>query len=867
MSELSSSERLISHPHQSLLTHLEHVDEVSRRALTTKVLAEDFFPDQDAEVLRHLLVYYHDFGKAMALFQYRIIQATERAEPPTELAQSHRQYIEAFKARADYAKIARLANDPEFKSHAVTGAFVSESLLGDTVDPLLRLQVMEVILRHHGNLKNFLMGEPRHTEQYDDLLETQWPLLDLTGLRALLERQGYPLENEPETIRQRCSEFCFIEQYSDLEAAPDGPNAYRPYFQTLFLFSLLLAGDKGDLMLNAQRHTVGKVLALPSDLVGAFKRSVFGGKALTALDQRREAAYQRVATNLLAHPNEAFYSITMPTGLGKTFTAYNAAVLLQDQIRQAYAAQGKSCTPRIIYCLPFTSVIDQNAAILEGILSLAGLDQGHLATHHYLANWPDVIDDGDDPLEFSQREYLVEGWEYSLTVTTFVQFVETLLTNRNRKLRKFHNLANAIVVLDEVQSIPAEYYGVVSKCLQELHHWMGTRFVFVTATQPLLLPRAQVLELTDPSRAYTQEIFERMNRIDLDLSLWREGPTELEAQTEVFAADIAAHPEKSFLFILNLVRESQAVFEALSGAHRQKNVTYLYLSSAILPICRKAIIERIKARKDTKERIVIVSTQVVEAGVDIDLDVVYRAFAPLDSINQSAGRCNRNATGGRGLVKLFANEAAAKKIYKELALRYTERVLNEAITTQDSLVLPEATFYQLNEAYAAIISEGLARGHATSEDLLADMRGLRFEDIGAKFKLINQNFVKYPVFIDDPVRLPPVSHFDQRSQETVTWTSTQVWERYRDILRSDMDRWTKKQQLRLLRPALLQYVVQFPERYLPEAWKPTAEERGLLRAQDPRQEPRCEFDYTTCYSLTTGYFKAEDSPSPTTASF
>lgn len=113
---LSSSERLISHPHQTLLTHLDHVDEVSRRALVAKVLAEDFFPPPGpaVETLRHLLVYFHDFGKAMALFQYRIIRAVEAADPPTSLAKSHRAYIKRFKARPDYAEIARVAQSPEF---------------------------------------------------------------------------------------------------------------------------------------------------------------------------------------------------------------------------------------------------------------------------------------------------------------------------------------------------------------------------------------------------------------------------------------------------------------------------------------------------------------------------------------------------------------------------------------------------------------------------------------------------------------------------------------------------------------------------------------------------------------------------------
>ena len=746
----------------------------------------------------------------------------------------------------------------------MTGAFAVESLLGDTTEALLRLQMMEVILRHHGNLKNVRRGEPRHTDDYEELLDVQWPLMDIEGLTLLLKKRHYPEVPTEKLLRSRCAVARFRRTYRDLDRRKDGPLAYRPYFQTLFLFSLLLAGDKGDLMLNDQRRVVGSVFTLPANLVSDYKKSIFEGRTPSDLDQRREEAYQRVATTLLAYPNEAFYSITMPTGLGKTFTAYNAAVLLQGKMHEAYHEAGQACTPRIIYCLPFTSVIDQNAGILSDILAAASLDQGHLATHHYLANWPDVIDEENKSLDFSQREYLVEGWEYSLTVTTFVQFVETLLTNRNRKLRKFHNLANAIVVLDEVQSIPAEYFGVVGRCLRELNRWMGTRFVLVTATQPLLQPRRDVLELTDPTRAYTRAAFERMNRIDLDLTLWREGPDELEEQIELFVADVASQKSKSFLFILNLVKDSQTVFTALSETNRQPGTVYLYLSSAILPVRRKIIIDRIKASKTAGERIVVVSTQVVEAGVDIDLDVVYRAFAPLDSINQSAGRCNRNDGAGRGQVKLFANASGAKKIYKELALRFTERVLTDAMNSYGSPVLPEASFYELNENYAAVVEAGIADNSSQSAELLANMRQLLFEDIGKNFQLIGQNFVKYPVFIDDPKRLPTVNHADSTTKQIFEWNSTQVWERYQDVLRSGLDRWEKKKQLRLLRPVLLQYVVQFPERYLPNTWREAAKEQVMLRAQHPDIAPDTAYPYTKCYSLETGYFLPEDDPGPTT---
>jgi CRISPR-associated endonuclease/helicase Cas3 len=556
----------------------------------------------------------------------------------------------------------------------------------------------------------------------------------------------------------------------------------------------------------------------------------------------REEAYRRVQQTLTEHADAGFYSITLPTGMGKTLTAYNVAVQLQS-MNNEFAS-------RVIYCLPFTSVIDQNAAILEEILTNTETPlTGELAKHHYLADWPDRRGRAEDEssLEYSEKEYLVEGWEYTLTVTTFVQLLETLISNRNRKLRKFHNLANAVVILDEVQSIPPKYFNLVSDLLTAVHRYLGTRFVFVTATQPFLMrDREAVIELTDPTKVYTRKLFERMPRIDLDLSLWLDGPEELVEQIPIFSNAIRQEADRSFLIILNLVKESQQVFKALAD-EGLPGVEYIYLSAAILPIERKRRIARIKNKADGLRR-VVVSTQVVEAGVDIDLDVVYRAFAPLDSINQSAGRCNRNMEGGDAGAVRLVKSTEAKKIYPDELLHKTKRVLEAAIDRVGGPTLSESEFYALNEAYAGEVRRAVADGSATSDRILDHLYRLRFEEAERDFKLIKKAYTTYGVFIDDPERLPAVLH-DGRE-----WTSTEVYDEMVSILKDDeLGRWDKKRELRLLRPALLQYVVQFPEAYLPEDLREEAAERPFIRLGTEENE----YNYTRCYSLTTGYFKTD----------
>ena len=843
----SSEHMLISHPHQSLAKHLAGVGKISHAALASKQLGEGFLPELSPARLLDLLVYFHDFGKATAIFQYRIIEAAKKENP--SFAGLDKQYIAQFDSRPDQSLLINYAQDSEIRSHAILGAFFSMSAIDCGGNNLLRLQIIEIIARHHGNLRNFESGEERSAQWNQHILRTQWPLTDAENYRSILKNTDWTFTEDVEHIIKEYDDFFFLEEHNSLA----DNKSLLPYFQTLFFFSLLLAGDKGDLMLAGKEMTAGTHV-LGSALIDRFKEKEFGPVTPKGINIQRETAYRNVVETLRGNPDNGFYSITLPTGLGKTLTAYNAAVNLQQLIREKYVGKKIDCTPRIIYCLPFTSVIDQNSGILEDILAKNNKPPGILAKHHYLADWPTEKETRDEVIEsltYSQREYLVEGWEYTLTVTTFVQLLETIFSNRNRTLRKFHNLSNAIVILDEVQNIPPKYFEVVAEVFEFIYQKMGTRFIFVTATQPYMMPKGMVVELTDPTLEYTRSVFRQMNRINLDLSLWMDGPDDIDEMIPIFQEAIVREKDKSFLIILNLVRESQQIYEQLRAASLE-NTTYIYLSSAILPILRKLRIDKIKESREPGERVVVVSTQVVEAGVDIDLDIVYRAEAPLDSINQSAGRCNRNAKRGKGSVRLFKNKGASK-IYDQVLLQATASVLNNAVSNTGENIIPESMFLELNDSYAVKIREAVAENNDASINIIRKMRLLHFEDVAKNFKLIKQDFPRYAVFIDSPKELPKVCH-DGREM-----TSTDVWNEMENILKDEnLGRWKKKEKLRLLRPALLQYVVQFPAYALPPDYQEGADDRIFTRLTKDGK-----YNYSICYSLDTGYFKAEITNPPT----
>jgi len=815
---MSSSSKLISHPHQPLWQHLKAVDDISAAALNFKFVNPALASKEDMDNWRKLLVYFHDFGKSTKYFQHRIIEAALKENP--ELENLDNTYINAFINQFSPNSIKEeLDFESKLGSHAELGAFVAQHSF-PTDHLLLRAIILEIIKRHHGDLKNFCQDEFDLDEDKIERIKKQWEHSNKADYTYIIESFGFGLPDDIASVLRQFGGTRFFMQLNKLLPADN----LKPYLLTLFLFSLLLAADKGDLMLDGQsRNQVGEHRLFRKDTVSHYKSHTFGGQEIKSIDLLREKAFQMVERYVLSHPDAPFYSITLPTGLGKTLTAFNAAFILQNQI-----ALRKGYTPRIIYCLPFTSVIDQNATILEEILNIAGDNDGYLARHHYLADWPEQKGENNE-LSDSEKEYFTEGWEYPFTVTTFVQLLETLFSNRNRKLRKFHNLANAIIILDEVQNIEAKYFETVEAMFQAMHDYFDTRFVFVTATQPFLIKEKEVIELTDPSKEQTRRFFTGMNRIQLDVSLWKKGRLPLEELLPHFQGILEANREKSFLFILNKVRASQNVFHQLRKDNPDAEM--VYLSAAVLPILRKQRIEKIKAhgRNGVKKQLIVVSTQVVEAGVDIDLDIVYRDFAPLDSINQSAGRCNRNGLKGKGEVRLFEMDKGWNKIYDDVLIHATRRVIEQAVSRLRSDIIPEKEFYYLNETYAQQIREKVADNSAHSE-LIGYMKKLQFETVNEKFKVIEKDRVTYSVFID------------------CDNNSASLWRRYQEVNDTVKDRWDRKKELRKLRPELLQYVVQFPDYMLPAEFKDRNKAIIYLGTAQ----------YPSCYDLETGYKKEDE---------
>jgi CRISPR-associated endonuclease/helicase Cas3 len=804
MEKISSSFELISHPDRTLAEHLQGCDEASQLQLSFKYInCEKFFPFELLEKMRKLLVYFHDFGKGTDYFASKIVEAIDYKLKESDSGQSGWQsvqvfakrmqpYLEDFKnnkrADADRAR----ARNPRLADHAKLGAYyVLGSFSSD--DSILPFILLKIILKHHGNLSNFWRDKNNNPQIYleDDqieLLEKQLEKLDFNLYQKILSDQG--LHVRPNDWKKIKDVITNNDSLTDVEIAYEDRRDIRYFFLQHFLFSLLLSADKGDVKLNKyvpKHEFIRNNEILPLWLIDSFKSKVLGNASGSTLDNQREEAYNVISKNCTENSAQNFFSITLPTGLGKTFAAYNAAVILQN----AYVQQTGGKKPRIIYCLPFTSIIDQNAAILEHILTFGNIIEPKikvewLAKNHYLSSANQKYYERE--LEDQEPEYLTDGWEHEVIVTTFVQMLESIFTNRNTTLRKFHNMTNAIFVLDEVQNVPPKYYEAIERVFRAMATYFNTKFVFVTATQPYLFKEKEsIFELT---QGKTERYFRQLNRIKLDQQLLRSNGYEkmdINYFFNILTEDINNNPGKSFLIICNTLAQSLWLFNALEASFPESSL--IYLSSSLLPPVRRWNIRRIK---NSKKRKIVISTQVVEAGVDIDLDVVYRDFAPIDSINQSAGRCNRNALRGRGVVKLF-NLGKHRRIYDPVLIGITQEVL---ASFGDEIM--ESQLFDLNNAYAAAVRRKITDDNNVSQKLIRAMETLQLETIEASFRLIEEDHRHYNVFL--PCSL----------------AAKKAWTDYCAI-QEISDPYKRKTKMKQHQPLLLQYVTRFPKnKYTPE---------------------------------------------------
>jgi len=319
-----------------------------------------------------------------------------------------------------------------------------------------------------------------------------------------------------------------------------------------------------------------------------------------------------------------FYSLTVPTGGGKTLASVLWA--LHHAVRNNLQ--------RIIIAIPYTSIIVQTAATLKRIFG-----EDNVLEHHSNVNPEDIKDK-----ELRERLQLAtENWDYPIIVTTNVQLFESLFCNRRSDCRKLHNIAKSVIILDEVQTLPLGFYKPIVHTLDTLKRVFDVSILFTTASQPILSGRIEganpmvsfnALQSVHEIIPQDAQLHDKLRRVELQFMDGAKSYDEI-------AAELAKHPK--VLCIVNTRRDAKELFERIP-----KEGICLHLSRMMCPAHVSATIEQIKEalKIQNDPPIRVIATQLIEAGVDIDFPVVFRQEAGLDSILQAAGRCNREGKYG-----------------------------------------------------------------------------------------------------------------------------------------------------------------------------------------------------------------------------
>ncbi|HOE01326.1 MAG TPA: CRISPR-associated helicase Cas3', partial [Kiritimatiellia bacterium] len=438
-----------------------------------------------------------------------------------------------------------------------------------------------------------------------------------------------------------------------------------------------------------ERRTFPKL----QDLIPGFFRGLDAMQAQAVKSEVNSirAEVRDACENAASHP-PGFFSLSVPTGGGKTLSG------------TAFALRHAAChgQRRIIYVIPYTSIIEQTADVLRHHLGVENVVEHHSNL--------------DPETQAKAARLASENWDAPIIVTTSVQFFESLLGARSSRCRKLHNIANSVVILDEVQLLPPELLEPCTDLLRQLVERYGVTIVLSTATQPSLPNIENVQEIIEASARLPERlrrvVYELPNVLENRSNSWPEVAKELEAYAQV-------------LCVVNTRRDCLELFRCLPPGT-------VHLSASMCGAHRSQVIESIKAKLRSGAPIRVVSTQLVEAGVDIDFPVVYRALAGLDSIVQSAGRCNREgrqAAGGK--VVVFIPPRSAPKGILRKAEDAARVMLASPISLEGSEIYPR----YFREFYSRV------EGRFPYQTLLVqNARSLEFQfrEAAAQFHIIDQ---------------------------------------------------------------------------------------------------------------------------------
>ena len=588
-------------------------------------------------------------------------------------------------------------------NHALCGAAFLYCLIGKRKSSFCYQAAMEVINGHHDGLTGYddLEIFLINSLQSDDPVEcNNRKTAALAGQKQYREATNAFLNDFP----QFTSEGLAIEKVQKMEEIDESIDAM---LYTRMLFSCLVDADytvsSEKELQKPLRFEAKQCLKALDKYREELKKNAKGSSIVNDL---RDLLFERCG--VAARLQEGLFTLTAPTGTGKTLALLNFALQHADKFEKK----------RIILVLPFLALTEQSYDVYSKII-------------------PEILQDhSQSELDDRQREF-AERWESPFIITTSVKFFQALFAQKPTDCRKLHNIANSIILFDEAQTLPANLLTATLNAVNTLCTRYHCTMVFSTATQPEFKFIQEVVWKPIEIVPDYPMMYEKLKRTQVE---WR---IKKQIPLEAIAREI--EDQENACIIVNLRRHAVELFEVLKsdGCNREE---LFFLTTDLCPKHRSEVIKKIKERQEAGLPCKVVSTQCIEAGVDLDFCVLYRALAPLEAIIQAAGRCNRSGKFGAGKVVVFEPEVEGSlyppdKWYQNAAIVVKEILSRENIEIND----PECI-----SNYYEILFREYAKDKETLTKAIEDRD---YKETAREYRLIDDQGKKVVVPFNEEMKL------------------------------------------------------------------------------------------------------------------
>lgn len=527
-----------------------------------------------------------------------------------------------------------IAGNSSFSRGEIDHSFAGAKYLSDLCTKIeckaIKKIAARVICSHHGlqdwlneNSENTLVKRLDKKDRWDEIEENIKATFDERATIELIKKAN----EEYVAFKNRLFEWC-KENYPDVKTEAKG---FFLFLLERMLLSMLVSADRGD----TADFMAGEKLGISYD-----NNSVFSGmedkieeinKAFSTLTDPISLKRQDISNRCKAFfdNKRSIVRLVVPTGGGKTLSS----------MRFAASYCKKFNKDRIIYTAPFMSILEQNSDTIRGLMPDESL---------YLEHHSDILSTMGSGNDLELYELRTERWDNPVISTTLVQLLNTLFSGKMSSVARMHRLCNSVIIIDEVQSIPIKCIYMFNMAMSFLAEFCNTTVVLCSATQPSLedIKYKMCVDKDSSMTGDYSDDFSAFKRTRLDFTYIKPEESMSYFEAAAFANDLLGKDDNnSILFIVNTKAAAKEIYDNLKQVCPGE-VQLIYLTTNMCPAHRKETIrnmkDSIKESREGGKKLICVSTQLIEAGVDVSFSCVIRSFAGLDSISQAAGRCNRN---------------------------------------------------------------------------------------------------------------------------------------------------------------------------------------------------------------------------------